>query len=414
MTTPSNPLFDSYLAHSIHGRSLSQLSIVTTVDPKLQRFAQQIVTGQVRTLVSQNVTDGALVSIDLRPGCYGCILSMVGTANVDNTSRAINMADSTRQPGSSFMPFTYLAGFERRLSPGTTVRDARLSVPDPSYPTGYYKPENFDLRYHGRQSLRFSLGNAFNIPAVKVEIYTSPKAVAKAAVKLGISDLRKDNPHCCSYALALGGMERGVSVLQETAAYGAFATEGIKVMPISFKQIRDRVTGKVLWQASSDTVLKRRRVRVAPKVDTYMITSILSDEAARHLEFGRNSPLRLTRSAAAKTGTTNSFTDNWTEGYTPQMVTGVWVGNADRSPMVNASGITGAAPIWHDFMQSAFQILKLPVAHFPRPRGLVVGKRCRLANSAGHKYGTFSFGYGMHAAGITPYCTVPNVPRLDA
>jgi membrane peptidoglycan carboxypeptidase len=414
MTTPSSPLYDGYLAGSLGKRRLDQLSVVTTVNPTLQRAAQQIVTDQVRTLGSLHITDGSLVSIDLRPACYGCILSMVGTANVDKTSRLLNMAVVPREPGTSFMPFTYLAGFERKLSPGTTVKDDPLSVPDPSSPNGYYTPENYDLRYHGRQSLRRSLGNAYNIPAVKVEIYTTRRAVAKTAVKLGISDLRRDNPRCCSYALTLGGLERGVPLLQETAAYGAFATNGIRVMPISFKEIRDRITGQVLWRASSDSFLAGKRRRVAPAVDAYMVNSALSDNSARKHEFGLDSPLRLRRPAAAKSGTTNSFTDNWTEGYTPQLVAGVWVGNADASPMVGSTGITGAAPIWHDFMQTAFQVLKLPAVRFARPSGLTIGRRCRLANRAGQKYGRFSYGYGMHPVGTTPFCTVPTVPDAPA
>jgi membrane peptidoglycan carboxypeptidase len=123
-------------------------------------------------------------------------------------------------------------------------------------------------------------------------------------------------------------------------------------------------SGKVLydWQAASG-----RRV-VSPQV-AYLITSILSDNAARMPEFGVDSPLLLDRPAAAKTGTTSDFHDNWTIGYTPDLAVGVWVGNADNTPMRDVSGISGAAPIWHDFMEEALQ--QVPVLDFPVPPGIV-------------------------------------------
>ncbi len=412
MTTPTGPLFDPYLAHRIHGRSLNNLTVFTTLDQRLQRTAQQIVTAQIRSLAPFHITNGALVSIDLRPGCYGCILSMVGTAHVTTRYNQLNMAVVPRQPGSSFMPFDYLAGFERGLSPGTGVIDAPITIREPTVPGGYYAPTNYDHAYHGLQSLRLSLGDSFNIPAVKVEIYTTPKAVANTASRVGISALWKDNPHCCSYATALGGMERGVSLVQETAAYGAFETNGFRVMPISFKEIADRATGTVLWRATHDTVLTRRRVRVASAVNAYMITSILADNTARSREFGSNSPLVLNRPVAAKTGTTNGYTDSWTEGYTPQLVTGVWVGNTDDSPMVGATGITGAAPIWHNVMLRAFQILHLPVARFWRPPGLTIGSQCRPATRTPPRRGLFSFGPDLYPVGRTAYCTLPTVAGL--
>ena len=120
------------------------------------------------------------------------------------------------------------------------------------------------------------------------------------------------------------------------------------------------------------------------------MTNVLSDDASRCTaqvcEFGLHSDLYVGRPAAAKTGTTNAFTDNWTVGYTPQIVTGVWVGNADNTPMIGTTGITGAAPIWHDFMLKAFDILKLPPANFVQPSGVSFGYSCRLPGA----YGTYS------------------------
>jgi membrane peptidoglycan carboxypeptidase len=138
------------------------------------------------------------------------------------------------------------------------------------------------------------------------------------------------------------------------------------------------------------------------------MTNVLSDDASRCVpqvcEFGQHSFLDLGRPAAAKTGTTNLFTDNWTVGYTPQIVTGVWVGNADNTAMQGTTGITGAAPIWHYFMLKAIQILKLPPVDFSRPSGVSFGYSCRLPGA----YGTYStFSSDVYVNEI-PLCSVPN------
>ncbi|HEV3312590.1 MAG TPA: transglycosylase domain-containing protein [Chloroflexota bacterium] len=405
----SRSLFDPYLFKRLHGLTLnSGLRIITTLNPALQHMAQQVVTSTVAANdIPYHVTDGALVSISVRKGCYGCIMAMVGSAKVDPKSRLINMADSPRQPGSSIKVFNYVSAFEKGLSPSTTVLDAPIAIPDPSSPTGYYSPLNYDLAFHGVRTLRQALANSFNIPAVKVEAFNGVNRVANTAVKFGVSDFWRDNPTCCGYALTLGGIPGGMRLVQETGAYGAFATQGIKVTPISFKRIVDRATGKVLWAASKDPWLRKQRVRVAPAADTAMITSILSDNVARTPEFGAYSPLLLDRPAAAKTGTTSNFKDNWTEGYTPQFVTGVWVGNADDTAMSgtygNSTGITGAAPIWHDFMENAFQILHLPVENFTTPPTLQISSSCLNPYTGGIGY----FLPDWTEIGTTPYCTVP-------
>ncbi|HZT96244.1 MAG TPA: transglycosylase domain-containing protein [Chloroflexota bacterium] len=414
MTDPTNrATFDPYLAHRLGKRGLYDgLRIITTLNPQLQNQAQQIVTNQVAGLSSVNVTDGALVSMSVQPQCYGCIRAMVGSANVDRANEDINMATVPRQPGSSFKVFNYVSAFEKGLGPGTTVYDGPINIPDSSQPTGYYSPTDYDLTWHGVLPIREALANSLNAPAVRVEVFNGVHRVAHTAVKFGISDLWHDNPHCCGYALTLGGMERGVKLVQETAAYGAFATNGIKVPPLAFTEIVNRVNGQVLWKASHDPWLRAQRHRVAPAADTYLVTSILSDNNARQMEFGLNSYLLLDHEAAAKTGTTNDFRNNWTVGYTPQLVTGVWVGNADNSAMLGSTGITGAAPIWHAFMEQAFQTLSLPNVNFTEPPGISTGSACRIANAPpGTAYGTIST--DLYAGSQPPYCSVPVVPGVD-
>ncbi len=115
---------------------------------------------------------------------------------------------------------------------------------------------------------------------------------------------------------------------------------------------------------------------ISPQV-AYLITNVLSDDRARIGAFGEDSVLNLTRPAAAKTGTTTDFRDNWTVGYTPDIAVGVWAGNANNDPMYKISGITGAAPIWHDFMEEALR--GKPVREFQRPDGIIDVEVCETS-----------------------------------
>jgi membrane peptidoglycan carboxypeptidase len=170
-------------------------------------------------------------------------------------------------------------------------------------------------------------------------------------------------------ALTLGGGE--VRLLDMAAAYGAFASGGLRVEPVAVTRVTD-ARGQLRYQwvlQPGDRVLDER---VA-----YLITSILSDDKARAPAFGEGSVLKIDRPAAAKTGTTSDWRDNWTLGYTPDLVAGVWVGNADNQPMENVSGITGAGPIWHEFMQTV--LLGRPALEFREPPGITQALVCTMS-----------------------------------
>lgn len=369
------------------------IDVYTTLDPRLQDMAQSTVTRQIDGLTLQNVTDGALVSLDLRPQHYGWILAMVGSAHYTGRAGEVNMAISPRQPGSSMKPFNYIWAFQQGVGPGTMVVDAPITLPDPGNPQdgGWYSPIDYDRQFHGAVTVRQALANSLNVPAVKVEYYiTHPDHVAQTAARFGMLSLYRDNPGLdCSvcWAVTLGGLAKGSRPLEETAAYGVFATAGWTVPPVAIWKVVKRSTGKVLYCSQDcprgvppDPALARARQAVLDSAHAYEMTDILSDDSARCTpqvcEFGLNSLLHLSRPAAAKTGTTNDWTDNWTVGYTPQIIAGVWVGNADRSPMLNVNGITGAAPIWHDFMENAFRILRLPTVWYVPPRNVVRTSQC--------------------------------------
>ena len=170
-------------------------------------------------------------------------------------------------------------------------------------------------------------------------------------------------------SLALGG--GAVKLIELTAAYGALANGGYRLNPYAILEIADPA-GDLLYSHEHDMQVRMLDGRV-----TWLISDILSDNDARFIGFGRNSILRLDRPAAVKTGTTSNFHDNWTVGYTPDLVVGVWAGNADYQPMRDVSGVTGAAPIWAQFMRSV--LTGTPEREFIRPPGLKQVEVCALS-----------------------------------
>ncbi len=358
------------------------LQVYTTLDPELQDAAEQMVARQVESLGAQHVLDGALVAI--RPST-GEILAMVGSADFHNDAIAgqINMAIQPRQPGSSIKPLTYCAAFEKGWTAGTLIWDVPSRFPpstDPNDTSPWYEPVNYDNKFHGPVTVRTALANSFNVPAVKtlqyVGIYDDPATsqvdgFLAFAQRMGITTLTQP---FYGLSLTLGGGD--VTLLELTSAYSVFANNGQRVAPVGILKITD-FEGNVVYEYHPEP-----GTQVIRPEHAYLITSILSDNQARTPMFGANSLLNLPFSVAAKTGTTNDFRDNWTLGYTPDLVVGVWVGNADYTPMVNTTGLTGAAPIWSDFMRYAVPYLTNgnPTG-FTRPTGIMDEIICAVSGT---------------------------------
>lgn len=361
----------------------SGFTVYTTLDPYLQDEAQRIVTEQVRAIAHLQVTGGALVAI--RPST-GEILAMVGSPDFYDSEHAgqINMAVSpTRQPGSAIKPLTYLAAFEKGWSPATLLWDVRTEFPpsgredDPRPP---YIPDNFSRKFWGPVTVRMALANSLNIPAVRalqfVGVYDDPTTPQQdgligMARRLGITTFTRND---YGLALTLGGGE--VSLLELTGAYAVLANGGVRVPPFAISRIED-YQGRVVYEYQ----IPRGEQVVKPQ-HVFLITSILSDRAARAPVFGYNSILNLPFPSAAKTGTSNDARDNWTLGYTPDLAVGAWVGNPDYTPMGNTTGITGAGPIWAKFMTFAVPYLTggNPTP-FIRPEGIIEQTICAISGT---------------------------------
>jgi 1A family penicillin-binding protein len=354
------------------------LQVYTTVDLNVQHAAQRIVRYRLAELTKQkdgqpprNIRNAAVVVMN---PYTGEVLAMLGSPDYfdPRIDGAVNATMATRQPGSSIKPITYAAAFDPAvaashgyapLTAASMMVDVRTAfVTQEGQP---YVPENYDRTWRGPVLLRQALASSYNLVAVKVLEYVGLDSMVDLARSLGITTFDNKN---FGLALTLGGGE--VRLLELTAAYGAFANGGRRLEPVTITRITDH-GGQIIYQSPPD--LNPGPQVLDPRA-AYLITSILSDNYARRSTFGAGSPLNLARPAAAKTGTTQDWRDNWTVGYTPDLVVGVWAGNADNEPMRHISGVTGAAPIWHDLMEELHKTI--PVHDFARPAGLIEKTIC--------------------------------------
>ncbi len=375
----------------------------TTLDPVAEETAQGIVTTQVAQLGYLNVTDGALVSIDPTNGEIRAYVGGVGY-NANINCPQCDMAWDYRQPGSSFKPFMYVTAFMNGQFPGKSISDSYVKFPDSSEPGGFYVPANYDLSYHGMVTIRQALANSYNIPAVKTLYSLGPDGIAKVlkvANAMGYHPQIQD-PKKLGLSFTLGA-DAG-RLLEEVNGYTTFANGGVyrPYMPIEAIYRRNADGSKtLLWQYKAP-----KGVQVIPAQDAYLITNILYDTAAKVPAFGDAAFSLLGipyRQVASKTGTTNDFKDNLTMGYTPNLVTGVWVGNPNDTAMQGTTGITGAAPIWHAYMSTMLQ--NAPIKNFIQPPGIITAT-VSVYSPAGGLPGLASSG-----SGVTDIFAAGEVPR---
>ena len=313
------------------------LKIYTTLDTDKQHAAVQAMRHLPETHTDdQGLTQpqGAIISIDPKTGH---ILAMVGGRGQDSFNRA-SMA--VRQPGSAFKPFVYMTAMEHDMTPDTIMEDKKVEY-------GGWSPHNADNSYQGRMPLWKALALSVNTVAVQLADKVGPSNVIANAKKLGITTLVEDgSPNDDNLAsTALGGLTKGVTPLEMAAAYGAFANKGVYIKPTAIVKILDR-NGNVLEDNSSDV----QKTQVMSEKTAYEMTSMLEGVITR----GTGTAASIGRPAAGKTGTTDDNHDAWFIGYTPDIVTAVWVGDDTGSQSLGEIyGGTVPAQIWHDYMASA-------------------------------------------------------------
>jgi 1A family penicillin-binding protein len=324
------------------------LKVKTSLDLALQETAQASLSAEVDQIKRFKVSNGA--ALVMRPGT-GEILAMVGSKDYFDPSidGNVNITTSLRQPGSSIKPINYAVGLMQGYGASTLFLDVKSCFPNPG--AAAYCPHNYDNRFHGPVTMRQALANSFNIPAVQMLKLNGLDAMIATASAMGISTFT--DPSRYGLSLTLGGGE--VRMLDMATAFGVFANSGYRIDPHPILQVTDS-SGKILeeYTPPQSPIFGKK---VLPAGVTYIISDILADNQARAAEFGTNSALYIPHQfVSVKTGTTNDLKDNWTIGYTPDYVVATWVGNSDSSPMSGVvSGITGAAPIWHDLMTFLLQ-----------------------------------------------------------
>jgi 1A family penicillin-binding protein len=340
------------------------LRVTTTLDWDLQEKAQQIVTEEVAKVKHLNIGNGAAIVIDTK---NGQILAMVGSKGwelPDYDGKFNVVTQGLRQPGSAIKPVVYVTALRKGYTASTMLMDVSTVFPGGDKPE--YVPVDYDGKWRGPVLVREALGNSLNLPAVKMVSLVGIKDMLAMGYDLGFSSL-EPTPELLrrvGLSIALGGGE--VKLIDMATAYSAFANGGRRIEPTAILKVTD-INGKVLEENSPEE--SGRQVLSAE--EAYIISAILSDPEARKITFGTGSLLEIPgKTVAVKTGTTNDKKDNWTVGWTPGSIVGVWVGNNDNTSMKQvASGVTGASPIWRKIM---LEVLKGKADEkFVRPEGIV-------------------------------------------
>lgn len=345
----------------------SGLLVKTTLDWNLQQKVEEILSTWGKTSWSKyRAADATVVVIDPKTGQ---ILAMAGSEDYFadpypagctpglncKLDPQVNVALRPRQPGSSFKPFAYSEAFVKGYTPDTVLFDVPTEFNPGCSPTATqtraadgsacYNPNNYTGKFKGPMTAKEALAQSENLPSVKMLYLAGIPDTIDLAKKMGVTSIGDASQYGLS--LVLGGAE--VTPLEETAAYGVFADNGIANTPQGILSVETEA-GNVLQQFQANPQ------QVLDKSITDQISGILSSDALRSPVFGAHSALYTAGiSSAAKTGTTQNYRDAWTVGYTPDVVVGVWVGNSDGAYMNVSGGSIAAAPIWNNVISYLYK-----------------------------------------------------------
>lgn len=342
----------------------SGLKVYTSLDLKLQKKAESLLAERVSALKYRNVNNAAFLTTNPKTGE---ILAMVGSVNFNQREwGTVNVLTSRRSPGSAIKPLIYAAAMELgRITPATVLHDQKTMYQN-AWET--YTPGNSDGVFRGPMLPRRALSNSINVAAVEVAAKTGVSRLLKSLDKYGICGLGPTSDYWLS--VAVGGLEvRGIDL---AAAYASLANGGYLIKPWGIMRVEDKF-GEILYKSRQE-----KKQVLDPRV-AYIITNILSDNNARKELFGWYNPLEIGRPTAVKTGTGQDFKDAWAVGYTPSLLSLVWFGNNDSSPMVNIWGLESAALVWNHFMSEA--LFGQPIENFRIPSGVVFASICSFDGS---------------------------------
>ncbi|MEM1441234.1 MAG: penicillin-binding protein 1C [Verrucomicrobiota bacterium] len=323
-------------------------SVKTTIDLETQDFVETTISAELTRLSYEakesHDIQAAAVVIENKTGN---VLSLAGSRSFFGSKGGqMNGAWTPRSAGSTLKPFTYLMALEQGYTAASVLADTPIEY---ITSTGTYQPVNFDRRFHGPVSIRHSLANSLNVPAVKLldRLGGPPVLHGLMQERLGFTSLH-ESPTEYGLGLTLGNAE--VRLLELTNAYACLARLGEHRPYVLIQQGQVDDPPVLRSRGEGGTLLSRASTRVFDADASWLVADILSDTIARSAAFGPDTPLNLPFQCAAKTGTSTDFRDNWTVGYTPDFTVGVWVGRFSNRPLKQISGATGAAPVFHRIM----------------------------------------------------------------
>lgn len=315
------------LAPQVAGMLLKQpgAQVVSTLDRPLQEFVLTILNRRLADSKDRNVRDGAVLVVDNKSGE---VLAYAGNSGITSSAPHVDGVRALRQAGSALKPFLYELAIEKKiLTAASVVEDTPLQIPTP---TGLYVPENYSKEFQGQVTVRTALASSLNVPAVRTLLMLGGDAFVERLRDLGMASIEKD-PDYYGYAVALGSVD--VSLYELVNAYRTLANAG-------------RWSETTLVPRGQGTETRQ----VMDRKGAFIISTILADREARNTTFGMENVLATRFWSAVKTGTSKDMRDNWCIGSSEAYTVGVWMGNFSGEPMWNVSGMTGAAPVWHDIM----------------------------------------------------------------
>lgn len=340
------------------------LKVYTSLDLKMQEQAEQVFLSNLpeKKIEGSPIIQpqGAVISIDPKTGQ---IKAMVGGRGNDKFNRAVQ---ARRQPGSAMKPFIYVAAMDRGFTPATIIEDSPIEY---HLPNGdVWAPTNYDKKFNGPVTLRHAVEDSLNVVAVKVLDQIGVRTAVEYAKKMGITTLvERGAKNDLNLSLALGGLTQGVTPMEITSAYGILANKGVWVEPLAILRVED-AQGHVLEERTPQKKI------VLNEATSFMVTDMLRGV----IERGTGKSANIGRPAAGKTGTTDDFTNAWFIGYTPNLVTGVYIGNDKQSDRLIFDGVGWgswrAANIWGKYMSKA--VSGTPIEDFDRPDNIVNATVC--------------------------------------
>jgi len=318
-------LLDMYGANMVYS---SGLKVYTTLDPEMQVIANKSINDalekQYIPTVNKTGTGDpqqpqmALITLDVKSGA---IKAMIGGRGNDQFNRAVQ---AVRQPGSAFKPFVYTTAIKNNYSPANIINDMPMKNPKKNSTNDKeIWPTNYGNEYRGLVSLRTGLVHSINIAAVKLLKKISVADTIETSSQMGISTFTEPDNNPDHYSLALGGLNRGVKPIEMATAYGVFANNGIRNEPFAITKILDK-NNRIIYEAHP------KKEIVLSAETSYLMTDMLRSVILEGTGWRAN----LDRPVAGKTGTTNDYTDAWFVGFTPDLVTSVWIGEDNTNSMV--------------------------------------------------------------------------------